>query len=78
MKINREELKEYANHSDEVLWGEMRAIAARYGYSLPEATPTHEEMERVRRIMRGNEHISISEGMKILQSYKSKNTREGK
>ena len=76
MKINREELKEYAKHSDAVLWGEMREIAARYGYSLPEKTPPHSDMERVRAILLGNEKISISEGMKILNSYKSKGRQE--
>ena len=78
MKINREELKEYAKHSDEVLWNEMRGIEAKYGYSLPEKTPPHNDMERVRQIMLGNEKISMSEGMEILNSYKSKASREGK
>ena len=78
MKINREELKEYAKHTDEVLWCEMRGIAAKYGYSLPEKTPPHADMERVRQIMLGNEKISMSEGLKILNSYKSKVNREGK
>ena len=72
MKINREELREYASHSDTVLWEEMRAIAKRYGYSLPEKTPPHADMERVRAIMLGNERISISEGMKMLKEYKTR------
>ena len=72
MKLSREELREYASHSDTVLWTEMRAIAARYGYSLPEKTPPHSDMERVRNIMLGNERISMSEGMKMLRDYKAK------
>ena len=72
MKIDREKLKAYASLGDRELWAEICKMAKSHGYSLPEAVPPHSDMERLRAIMRGEEKISIAEGMRILNSYKQK------
>ncbi len=73
MKIDKEKLKAYASLGDAELWGEITKMASQYGYSLPSQTPPHSDMEKIRGIMLGQEKISISEGMKILNTYKQKN-----
>ena len=73
MKIDREKLKEYANKGDSELWLDVRGMTKKYGYTLPELTPPHEDMERLRGILRGDEKISLSEGMKLLNNYKKRN-----
>ena len=73
MKIDREKLKNYASLGDKELWSEIRAMALQYGYSLAETPPPHSDMERIRSIMLGQEKISMSEGMKMLNNYKQKN-----
>ena len=72
MKIDREKMRRYASLDDGALWGEVRRMAENYGYTLPSETPEHSDMERLRRILRGEEKISLTEGMRILTSYKQK------
>lgn len=73
MKINREELKAYAEKGDAELWSDIRGMAKKYGYTLSEEIPQHSDMQRIRNIMLGYEKISLGEGMKLLNSYKNKN-----
>lgn len=70
MKIDREKLKTYAAKGDSELWLDVCGMAKKYGYVLPERVPPHEDMERLRRILCGDEKISLAEGMKLLNSYK--------
>ena len=72
MKINTEKLKKYADLNDEELWQAMLGIAGSYGQRINAPMPSHSEMERIRRIMRGEEKISISEAMKLISTYKKK------
>ena len=70
MKIDYEKMKSYADKNDEALWTEIRAMASKYGYTLPTTPPPHSDMERIRAIMTGKEKIGLSEGMKLLNKYK--------
>ena len=72
LKIDHEKLRVYAEKSDDELWNEARALAARYGYNLSEKTPPHSDMERLRSIMLGKEKINMKDGMKILNEYKNR------
>ena len=72
MKIDREQLKKYTELDDAALWKQIRATASEYSYTLPEKQPSKEDMQRIRAIMLGTERIGISEGMKILNSYKKR------
>ncbi len=55
---------------DETLWKTVREIASVHGYSLPERSPSHSEMEKIRAAMRGSDKINLSDAMKLLKSYK--------
>ena len=70
MKINTEKLAKFADLGDEELWQSMLAIASAHGQKINAPMPPHEDMDRIRRIMRGEEKISLGEAMKILNSYK--------
>jgi hypothetical protein len=76
MKINTEKLARLADLNDEELWQSMLGIANSHGQKINAPMPPHEEMERMRRIMRGEERISLGEAMKILNSYKKKGDRK--
>ena len=70
MKINTEKLAKYAELGDEELWQTMLGIAGNHGHKIEAPMPTHSEMERIRRIMRGEEKIGLGEAMKLLNTYK--------
>lgn len=70
MKVNKEQLKKLAEKSDADLWREIHSIAKSHGYTLPEATPSHENIEKIRRTLLGSEKISLSDAAKIMNSYK--------
>ena len=72
MKVNREELKKYASLDDGELWRMIREMAKGYGYSISETVPPHEQMEKIRAILRGDTEISMAAALKILNTYKSK------
>ena len=71
MKINKERLNALADMSDEMLWKTVREIASAHGYSLPERSPSHSEMEKMRAAMRGSDKINLTDAMKLLKSYKT-------
>ncbi len=70
MKIDKEHLKKLAQKSDEELWREVLTIAKSHGYTLPEAMPKHEDIEKIRRALSGAEKISLTDAAKIMNSYK--------
>ncbi len=70
MKINREKLEKLASLDDSALWAQIRTLAGTKGINLPDVTPSHAELERIRGAMRGTEKINLSDAAKILNSYK--------
>ncbi|MBQ4071996.1 MAG: hypothetical protein IJD51_06275 [Clostridia bacterium] len=72
MKINTEGMRAYANLDDRALWAELLKLAESHGYKLKADMPPKELLDRIRRVMRGEEQISLGEGMKILREYKDR------
>ena len=72
MKINKEQMMKLAAKSDAELWAEILAIAKSHGYDLQQAPPKSEELERIRRALRGAEKITLSEAARIMNSYKKR------
>ena len=75
MKVNKEEMKKLAKKSDAELWKEIQSIAKNHGYTLPEAMPKHEDIERIRRALLGVEKISLGDAARIMNNYKKKNSQ---
>jgi hypothetical protein len=67
MKINSEKLRELAALSDSELWGEIRKMAQYFGQTIPERTPPHTEMERIRSALTGAQ-LNLSDAMQILRA----------
>ena len=72
MQINKEMLAKMAGMSDAELWEQLRAVGGGYGYSLSSKQPSHEELERIRLLLRGDVQISPKDAMKLLNQYKNK------
>ena len=72
MKINKEQLMKLADKSDAELWAEILAIAGSHGYNLQKTPPRPEDIERIRRALRGAEKISLSEAARIMNTYKNR------
>lgn len=69
MKINREKILELAAKPDRELWCEIVKIAASHGISLPEKTPSHEELEKLRGAVTGTK-FGMGDALKILDAYR--------
>lgn len=72
MKVNKEQMKRLAEKPDKELWAEIVAMARSHGYTLPNETPSGEDIERIRRAMLGVEKISLTDAAKIINTYKKK------
>lgn len=67
MKINSEKLRELSALSDDALWGEICKMARNFGQTLPSATPSHTDMERIRAALCGTQ-INMSDAMQLLRA----------
>ena len=70
MKFSQEKLDMLAKMNDRELWEQIRIIAKGYGISLPDKTPSHEELERVRGLINGGGKVSLADAYKIMNQYK--------
>ena len=69
MRFDKEKLEALAALPDDKLWAEVVRIAESYGYSLPQKTPSHEDLEKMRAAAR-SERINLSEAMRLVNQYK--------
>lgn len=69
MRINKEELARIAALSDEELWRTVVTMASSYGFKLPEKTPEHSELEKLRATLNGSK-LNVSEAVRLLNNYK--------
>ena len=71
MRFDRSKLEEMAALPDDKLWAQIVQIAGGYGFKLPDKTPSHQEMQKLREMALGSK-ISMTDAMKLLNQYKSK------
>lgn len=69
MKFTNDELLALAALPDDKLWAEIEKIASSYGIKLPDKTPSHEELEKLRQIATCGK-ISMPEAMRLVNKYK--------
>lgn len=69
MRFNKSQLEQLAALPDDKLWEEVVKIAAGFGYSLPHTTPSHQELEKMRSIVRSDK-INPSEALRMVNQYK--------
>ena len=73
MKLDRETLLKLTEADDAALWETVRGIALAKGFRLPEATPPHETMERLRGTLSGNGTLSLGEAVRVIAAYRKDN-----
>jgi hypothetical protein len=69
MKLNKSITDRLISLPDQELWEEIRRMAASYGLSLPERSPTAEELAKVRGALTIGE-INMGDAMRIVNEYK--------
>ena len=69
MKIDQNKIKALAALPDEAMWQEIDSTAKRHGFSLPEKTPPHEELERLRDAVTGGK-MNLAGAVRILDRYR--------
>lgn len=70
MNLDAKKLEALTALDDTALWETVRSIAGTHGLSLPESTPSHEELERLRDACRGVGKISMLQAMRIVNDLK--------
>ncbi len=70
MKIDKEELKRLSEKNDTELWKEIQRIAGSHGYTLPTASPSPAELEKIRRALSGAEKMNLVDAARILNNCK--------
>lgn len=73
MKIDKEKLASLCALGDDELWREVRGIAASHGFKLPEKTPSHSEMEKMRGAVSGGAKLNLAEAVRIINNYRREN-----
>ena len=69
MRFDKNQLQALAALPDDELWREVVKIASSFGYSLPEQTPSHNDLQKMRDAISGQK-ISITDAAKLLNQYK--------
>lgn len=71
MKFDRARLEALAALPDDRLWAEVVKIADGFGYSLPEKTPPHSDLQKMRDAVR-SDRINVSEALRVVNQYKQR------
>lgn len=71
MKFNKEQLDALLALPDDKLWAEIVSKARGYGFALPENTPPHAELEKLRSTVNGSS-INVADALRLLKNYKKK------
>ena len=70
--FDKSELSRLASLDDRALWESIRSIASQHGYELSDRNASHEDLEKVRSILRGSEKINMREAARLINTYKKK------
>ncbi len=69
MKIDPKLLDALSAMPDDELWRSIREIAAGKGIRLPEKTPPHETLTRLRGAVKEGGTLSLGEAVSIISKY---------
>ena len=72
MKFDKNKLNELVALPDDELWKTVVEIGKTHGFVLPNKTPEHSELEKLRSIARDGSRINVALAMKMLSKYKGK------
>ena len=69
MRFDKSQLEAIASLPDDQLWETVVGLAKGYGFNLPEKTPPHEDIEKLRDAVRGDK-INVGEALRLVNQYK--------
>lgn len=69
MRFDKEKLTELINLPDDQLWKTVVTIGKTHGFVLPEMTPPHEDLEKLRKIAKDGSKMNVTAAMRILGKY---------
>ena len=72
MKLDREKLLGLASLPDAELWRTVVMIGKGHGFTLPDKAPPHEELEKLREIIKDGSKINVMSAFKLLNKYKGR------
>lgn len=70
MRFDKDKLNELVSMPDDELWGQVVKIGKTHGFTLPEKTPSHDELEKLRSIARDGSKMNVGLAMKMLNKYR--------
>ena len=69
MKIDREKIQKMCALPDDELWREIVNLGRAHGFSLPETTPSHEDMEKIRATAESPK-LNAFTALRLLDSFR--------
>ena len=72
MKIDKEKLNSLVELSDDELWRNVVELGRSHGLSLPNKTPPHDELDKLRAIVKDGSRLNMTTAVKLLSKYRSK------
>lgn len=69
MRFDKEKLEAMLALPDEELWKTVVAIGKAHGFTLPEKSPPHDELDKLRKIAKDGSKMNVGAAMKILSRY---------
>ena len=72
MKPDREKMRMLSELDDRTLWLTLCALAKEKGYDLNVSMPNEEDMAKIKRMLRGEERVGMSEAMRLINNFKKK------
>ena len=73
MNLDKNKLEALVSLPDDALWAKIRDLAGSHGLKLPDATPPHAELERLRGLCSSQNKISMMQAMRIINGFKRGN-----
>ncbi len=72
MKLDQEKLKKLSSLSDAELEAEIRRMASEKGLKLPTASPSHEDLQKLRALLTADGGFGMMDAMRYYNAYKKK------
>lgn len=70
MRIDKEKIKALCALPDDQLWAQIVSIGAEHGFSLPAATPSRSDMQKLRDSVNGGTRLNVGAALKIIDDYR--------
>lgn len=70
MRLDKDKLLDMVALPDAELWKMIVEIGRGHGFTLPEKAPPHEELEKLRGIVKDGSKMNVASALRLLNKYK--------